>query len=186
MTFQAYLDNIKAKTGKTPADFKRLAEKKGFLKPGTKAGEIVAWLKDDFGLGRGHAMAIVHVLKSATAPKTTRPGRISKHFSGARQTWREPYDQLIDKLSKFGEDVRVSPTNTYLSLLRGQKKFGIVQVTAKRMDIGIKLKGAQPTKQFASSGTWSSMVTHRVQVEHPKDINAKVIAWLRRAYEQAG
>ncbi len=29
MSFQAYLDNIKAKTGKTPEDFKKLAEKKG-------------------------------------------------------------------------------------------------------------------------------------------------------------
>ena len=28
MSFQAYIDNIKAKTGKTPADFKKLAEKK--------------------------------------------------------------------------------------------------------------------------------------------------------------
>ena len=28
MSFQAYIDNIKAKTGKTPGDFKKLAEKK--------------------------------------------------------------------------------------------------------------------------------------------------------------
>lgn len=31
MSFQAYIDNIKAKTGKTPADFKKLATQKGFL-----------------------------------------------------------------------------------------------------------------------------------------------------------
>jgi len=29
MSFQAYLDNIKAKTGKTPDDFRALAAKKG-------------------------------------------------------------------------------------------------------------------------------------------------------------
>ena len=29
MTFQAYLDNIKAKTGKTPEDFRKEAAKKG-------------------------------------------------------------------------------------------------------------------------------------------------------------
>ena len=45
MPFQAYLDNIKTKTGKTPEDFKALAAKKGLLKPGVKAGEIIAWLK---------------------------------------------------------------------------------------------------------------------------------------------
>jgi hypothetical protein len=68
MSFQAYLDNIKAKTGKTPEDFKKIAEKKGFLqkgkiKEGVKAGEIVAWLKQDFNLGHGHAMAIYAVFK---------------------------------------------------------------------------------------------------------------------------
>jgi hypothetical protein len=68
MSFQAYIDNIKAKTGKSPADFKKLAEQKGFLekgklKHGVKAGAIVAWLKEDFSLGHGHAMAIYAVFK---------------------------------------------------------------------------------------------------------------------------
>ena len=68
INLQAYFDTIKKKTGKTPADFKKLAEQKGFiidgnLKPGIKAGEIFTWLKEDFGLGRGHGMAIYHSLK---------------------------------------------------------------------------------------------------------------------------
>jgi hypothetical protein len=63
MSFQAYLDNIEAKTGKTPNEFIAMAQEKGFG-PDTKAGEIVAWLKDDFGLGHGHATAMVHVIKN--------------------------------------------------------------------------------------------------------------------------
>ena len=63
VSFQAYIDNIKAKTGKTPEDFRKIAEKKGLLKPGVKAGEIVGWLKQDFGLGHGHAMAIYATFK---------------------------------------------------------------------------------------------------------------------------
>jgi hypothetical protein len=75
MSFQAYLDNIQAKTGKSPDDFKKLAAKKGFaekgkLKPGVKAGEIVQWLKDDFELGHGHAMAIVALLKGPPKKRT--------------------------------------------------------------------------------------------------------------------
>ena len=66
MSFQAYIDNIKIKTGKTPDEFKQLAEQKGLLKPGVKAAEIVAWLKEDFGLGRGHAMAIYATFKAKT------------------------------------------------------------------------------------------------------------------------
>lgn len=86
MTFKAYIDNITAKTGKTPADFLRMAEKKGFVEKGTiktgvKAGQIVDWLKADFELGHGHAMAIVAVLKGrsedheAPAKKTSSPRR---------------------------------------------------------------------------------------------------------------
>jgi Domain of unknown function (DUF4287) len=63
MFFQAYMDNIITKTGKTPEDFKELAEKKGLLKPGVKAMEIVAWLKKEHGLGHGHAMAIYGTFK---------------------------------------------------------------------------------------------------------------------------
>lgn len=68
MSFQAYLDNIKKKTGKGPVDFKKLATDKGYLSGGKlrsdiKAGEVVAWLKKDFELGHGHAMAIVALLK---------------------------------------------------------------------------------------------------------------------------
>ena len=68
MSFQAYLTNIQAKTGKSAADFRALAEEKGFthggqLKEGVKAGAVVQWLKDDFALGHGHAMAIYALLK---------------------------------------------------------------------------------------------------------------------------
>ncbi len=68
MSFQAYLDNIKVKTGLGPEDFKKLADKKGFaekgkLKSTVKAAEILAWLKKDYELGHGHAMAIYALLK---------------------------------------------------------------------------------------------------------------------------
>jgi hypothetical protein len=71
MSFQAYLDNIKAKTGKGPEEFKMLAEKKGFLKDGqviqtVKATEITNWLKEEFELGHGHAMAIYAAFKGKT------------------------------------------------------------------------------------------------------------------------
>ncbi len=64
MSFQAYLDNIEQKTGKTPEEFTAMAKQKGFDDPKTKAGVILDWLKKDFDLGRGHGMAIVHIIKN--------------------------------------------------------------------------------------------------------------------------
>ncbi|MGZ3756369.1 MAG: DUF4287 domain-containing protein [Mucilaginibacter sp.] len=68
MSFQAYLNNIQTKTGKTPADFRQMAEEKNFtssgvLRAGVKARDIIKWLKEDFDLGHGHAMAIYALLK---------------------------------------------------------------------------------------------------------------------------
>jgi hypothetical protein len=72
VTFQAYLDNIRARTGKGPDDFHAAAKTKRLLGPELNASRLVAWLKEDFGLGHGHAMAIWHVFKQrgwAAGPK---------------------------------------------------------------------------------------------------------------------
>jgi Domain of unknown function (DUF4287) len=68
MSFQGYLDAIQAKTGKTPADFRAYADKQGWtagdtLAPGIKPAAIIADLKATFGLGHGHATAIMALLK---------------------------------------------------------------------------------------------------------------------------
>ncbi len=63
MSFQAYLDNIQTKTGISPEEFLKLAKAKGFMDPATKATTIVDWLKQEYKLGHGHAMAIVKLIK---------------------------------------------------------------------------------------------------------------------------
>lgn len=71
MSFQAYLDAIEVKTGRTPAALVSAAHERGYGSE-TRTAEIVQWLKDDFELGRGHAMALVHVIKNG-------PGISDKH-----------------------------------------------------------------------------------------------------------
>lgn len=79
MSFQAYLDNIEIKTGKTPNEFIALAKAKGFDEKETKAGEIVTWLKQDFNLGHGHAMALVHVIKNGAKINDKHVGKAGPH-----------------------------------------------------------------------------------------------------------
>lgn len=85
MSFQAYLDNIEDKTGLTPRQFLDLAHQKGFDQT-TKAGPIITWLAEDYGLGRGHAMALVHVI-------TKGPQIPGKHV-GSGGTHADPTDML--------------------------------------------------------------------------------------------
>lgn len=79
MSFQAYLDAIEVKTGKTPNELIAIAQERGYDAPGTKAGVIVAWLKDDFDLGRGHAMALVHVIKNGAEISDKHVGSTGTH-----------------------------------------------------------------------------------------------------------
>lgn len=87
MSFQAYLDNIEAKTGKTPAEFVAMAKKKGL----TESKDIIAWLKKDHDLGLGHARALDHVIRKGpefTVRQTTGPHRDASgtlRLTGARK-----------------------------------------------------------------------------------------------------
>ncbi|MGL5004171.1 MAG: DUF4287 domain-containing protein [Casimicrobium sp.] len=179
MSFQAYLDTVKAKTGKTPGDFKQLADQKGL----TKHGEIVAWLKNEFALGHGHANAVAAVLLKSEARASSLDDKVAKVFSGAKATWKTDFDALMTKLEAFGQDFKLAPTETYVSLLRGDKKFGIVQPSKERLDIGIKLKTAPNSARLEASGSWNSMVTHRVRMTDSSQLDDELFEWLRQAYE---
>lgn len=85
MSFQAYLDAVETKTGLTPRQLIHLAHEKGFDES-AKATPIVEWLAADYGLGRGHAMAIVHVI--------TKGPQISDKHVGSGGTHSDPSNVL--------------------------------------------------------------------------------------------
>ncbi|MEE1939375.1 DUF4287 domain-containing protein [Streptomyces sp. TRM 70361] len=86
MSFQAYLDKIEDKTGLTPRQFVALARERGYDRPDTKAGTVLGWLKQDYGLGRGHGMALVHVIRNGA--------KISGRHVGTGGTHRDESDTL--------------------------------------------------------------------------------------------
>ena len=118
-----------------------LTERKGLLVEGMKVTPVLAWLKEDFGLGSGHAMAIFGALKDVGQPRLSNDERITAQFAGGSSVWQEPWDELWAHINEFGPDISVGATDTYLSLLHGTKKFAAVYPSAKRMDVGIKLMG---------------------------------------------
>jgi len=189
MSFQAYIDTIKAKTGLGPADFKKLALARGLiddggLAKGVTTTDIVTWLADDFGLGRGHAMALVTTFKPTAGAQFPIEDMLGKHFGGSKQHWRATFEALLATLSEHGP-VSVAATQSYVSLLKGRAKFAIVAATADRLDVGIKLRGEDPTDRFEPSGNWNSMVTHRARLTDAAQVDGELLDWLRRAYDAA-
>jgi hypothetical protein len=78
MSYQAYLDAIEAKTGKTPQQLLDEAAARGY-DASTKAGVFVDWLKEDYGVGRGHAMALYGVLKNGPVAPEKHVGSTGSH-----------------------------------------------------------------------------------------------------------
>lgn len=87
MSFQAYLDAIEAKTGKTPRAILDEAVAKGFDDPAVKAGVILQWLADEYQLGRGHGMAMVHVIKKGTTIDAKHVGSTGTHRDASDTLW---------------------------------------------------------------------------------------------------
>ncbi len=65
MTYKAYIDNIRAKTGKGPEYYQAQAKKKGLV----KHADLLKWLKSDCGLGHGHANAIIMYIQNPVLAK---------------------------------------------------------------------------------------------------------------------
>lgn len=86
MSFQAYLDAIEKKTGLTPRELIALAHERGFG-PDTKATPILEWLKEEYGLGRGHGMALVHVITKGPQISDTHVGREGSHGDESDTLW---------------------------------------------------------------------------------------------------
>src|SRR5918997_6004497 len=87
MSFQAYLDTIEKKTGLTPRQLIAIAHERGLDDPSVKAGQIADWLKEDYDLGRGHAMALVHVIKNGPTIGDKHVGTTGSHRDDSDTLW---------------------------------------------------------------------------------------------------
>jgi hypothetical protein len=78
MSYQAYLDAVEARTGKTPQQLLDEAAARGYG-PTTKASVVLEWLRDEYGIGRGHGMALHGVLKNGAIVPEKHVGSAGTH-----------------------------------------------------------------------------------------------------------
>lgn len=178
----AMIAGLKEKTGKTIDQWVAIVKKSKL----EKHGEIVSMLKADHELGHGYANLITHYARGGVPAAGAGAGDlVAAQYAGAKAGLLPVYEALIGGIRKFGGDVEVSPKKTYVSLRRS-KQFALIQPsTATRIDVGINLKGTPAAGRLEASGSFNSMVSHRVRVESKADVNAELLGWLKKAYESA-
>jgi hypothetical protein len=174
--------NLEAKTGRTIDEWVAIARGPGLA----KHGQIVAFLKKEHKLTYGYANQIAaRALASEDAPKQGSDELVEAQYAGSKAALRPAYEALVAAVRSFGPDVEFSPKKAYVSLRRS-KQFGLIQPsTSTRLDVGLVLKDVAPVKRLEAAGSFNAMVTHRVRLESAADVDAELVAWLRKAYERA-
>lgn len=105
MSFQAYLDTIEEKTGLTPRQLVEIAVQKGL--EGAKPAVILEWLKEDYQLGRGHGMALIHVIKNGPKIDAKHVGTTGVHRDDSDTLWLD--GKTTTPARKTGEDKLTPP-----------------------------------------------------------------------------
>ena len=180
--YATQIANIEKTTGKKLDEWIAIVNKSGL----EKHGELVGFLKDKHGFTHGNANMVVHYAKQSHAGAAEdSDDLITEQYKG-KDELRSWYEKIMKEVSKFGNDVEVSPKKAYVSLRR-KKQFAIIQPSTKaRMDVGLNIKGAPPAGNVEAAGSWNSMCTHRIKIEEEKAINKDLIEWIRKSYDQAG
>ena len=172
------IQNLSEKTGKSLEEWLKISRGSGL----EKHGQIVKMLKSDHGMTHGYAN-LVAIKTLESGPAASEDDLVESQYSGPKTDLRPIYDVLLAAVAKFGGDVEISPKKAYVSLRRN-KQFGLIQPSTKtRVDVGINLKGVEPTERLEASGSFNAMVSHRVRVADKREVDAELIDWLRQAYE---
>lgn len=173
--------NLEEKTGNGIEHWFSVVEKSGE----EKHMAIIKHLKSEHGLTHGYANLIAIKFKARTEAPKSEDDLVAAHYAGAKAGLKPLYEQLVGVVESFGDDVDVSPRKTYVTIRRS-KQFAIFKASTKeRLDVGLILKGVEPTDRLQTGKQFSGMMTHAVGVTDASDIDDELKGWLRQAYEAA-
>jgi predicted transport protein len=179
---QTMIDNLPEKTGKS------LQQWIDILTPLQleKHGQLVKLLKTEHSVTHGFANLIANKTLATKVEQSDPVDLITSQYAGAKASLKPIFDKLLSQLQQSCGDIDIAPKKAYVSL-RHKKQFALIQPSTKtRLDVGINLKGVAPQGILEASGSFNSMVSHRVRLTNTEQINLELIEWLKQAYTQAG
>jgi predicted transport protein len=179
---QSMINNMPEKTGKSISEWFSVLSVSAL----EKHGDMMKLLKGEYGLTHGYAntITLLYRQQAAGAPPTE-DDLIAAQFSGPKNAMRPVFDAVLSAARQLGSDMEIAPKKTYVSLRRN-KQFAIVQVSTKdRVDLGLNLKGVDPTARLEGGNVFGGMCTHRVKLTGISDIDQEVVNWLKQAYDQS-
>lgn len=171
------IDNMPEKTGKSLEAWKKVLASKAF----SKHSEAVKFLKTEHQVTHGYASAIVSLSKDND---TSSVDLIDQQYTG-KEKLKPLYIALVEIVKGFGEDVKITPNKTSVSIIR-KRQFALIKPATKtRIDLGLKITGKEIGTRLENSGPFGTMCTHRVKISSIDHIDDELILWLKEAYEKS-
>ena len=174
--------NLEEKTGKPIEHWIKVARTCGQ----DKHGQIVKHLKTEHDFTHGYANLVAQLARADSPVHESGDALLEAQYAGPKADLKPIYDAVLKVAKGFGKGLEVAPKKSYVSL-RHQKQFALVQPSTKtRVDLGLVLKGVEPAGRLEASGSFNAMVSHRVRLESPGEVDAEVATWLKQAFDAAG
>lgn len=168
---RSQLRNIESTYGHTIDELTATVAESGL----TKHAQIVAMLKDRFGMSHGNAHRVALVARQALQAKD--PPAAPRPVGDMGSV----YDHLLAAVRRLG-GVDEAPKAGYVSLRR-RKQFAMLQPGARWVNVGLILPtGVQSSPRLEPASTWNALFTHRVRVRTIADIDDELLDWLRLAH----
>jgi len=172
--------NLEAKTGKSLEVWIAAVRSSGR----EKHKAVVDWLKAEHGLGHGYANMVAHKTFASDAGSSDDEALVEAMFAGPKAAMRPVYDKVAAIIEGL-DGASFAPKKGYVSFRRA-KQFGLAQPSTKdQLDLGLNLKGVEPAGRLEASGSFNAMVSHRVRLASPDEVDAEVSAWIRQAWDGA-
>ncbi len=171
-------DNLALQTGRTLEDWYPVLEATGL----EKHTELMNHLKSEHGVSHGFANTIALGYRSRGVSLED-DDLVDAQYAGAKAALRPINDRLVEIVRGFGDDVEIAPKRASVSLRR-KLQFALIEPTsAKRVQLGIQLKGEPAGDRLLA---WGAMCSHKVNLASLEDIDDELVGWLREAYDRAG
>lgn len=178
---QTMLGNLQEKTGKLLNEWHQLLNDHS----PAKHGEAMKILKGEHGISHGYANLISQTFfKPELLSKEKSDANPDQELLKGKEAIAEIFVEAKKQFEAITGSVEFAYKKTYISLRTPKKQFALLQPSTKtRVDVGLNLKGVDPSGMAEVAGSWNSMVTHRIKLTDLGQVNDELKEWIQKAYD---
>ena len=140
------------------------------------------WLTEQRVTGYAQSLLVWERFGYPDFLQSSADGLIQGQYSDRPQL-RPVFEAILSAAAGLGE-VTIQARKTYVSLVTARRTFARIQATTKqRVNLGLRLKGQKPSGRLQPSRIHTSTPL-QISLTAPEDVDAEVLDWLQKAYDQ--